>query len=146
MKTTDFTQAFINANNAVIDNKPALVMTHALRQLIKACEEKITELSDEALDQALKTLDAEGKRQGEFTYEGLRFQLQVNETYDFSNYSRYKGADAIRWREKKEQQDQAKKYSAALTREMKGIVDGFVATHPDWQPDEIKCILKCIAE
>ncbi len=51
---------------------------------------------------------------------------------------------AIRWRQKNEQKEQSRKYQAALTREMKGITDGFVATHPDWTPDEIKLTVKVI--
>ena len=72
------------------------------------------------------------------------FQLQLTEVIDFSDYHRYKGEDAVRWREKKAAQDQAKKYSAALTKEMKGIVDAFVAQHPHWEPDEVKATVKCI--
>ena len=146
MKTTDFTQAFINANDAVINNASPLTQTFHLRQLIKACEDRITELSDEAIQQAVEILNQESRVQGEFVFEGNKFQLQRTEVYDLTNYNRYKDEESQRWRTKKAAQDNAKKYSAALTREMKGILDGFVATHPDWTPDEVKCILKCIAE
>ena len=45
---------------------------------------------------------------------------------------------------KKAAQDQSKKYSSALTKEMKGIVEAFVAQHPDWEPDEVKLTVKCL--
>ena len=67
-----------------------------------------------------------------------------NANFYSGNYNRYKGEDAIRWRQKNEQKEQSRKYQAALTREMKGITDGFVATHPDWTPDDIKLTVKVI--
>ena len=42
-------------------------------------------------------------------------------------------------------QEQNKRYSAGLTKEMKGIVDAFVAQHPDWEPDEIKLTVKVLS-
>ena len=112
-----------------------------LRAQEKAIKARIDEVSGEATKEAL-SLAPEG---GEFEVEGVgTFQLQLTEVIDFSDYHRYKGEDAVRWREKKAAQDQAKKYSAALTKEMKGIVDAFVAQHPHWEPDEIKATVKCI--
>ena len=112
-----------------------------LRAQEKAIKARIDEVSEEATKEAL-VFAPEG---GEFEVEGVgTFQLQLTEVIDFSDYHRYKGEDAVRWREKKAAQDQAKKYSAALTKEMKGIVDAFVAQHPHWEPDEIKATVKCI--
>jgi hypothetical protein len=112
-----------------------------LRAQEKAIKARIDEISGEAAKEALE-IAPEG---GEFEVEGVgTFQLQLTEVFDFSNHHRYKGEDAVRWREKKAAQDQAKKYSAALTKEMKGIVDAFVAQNPDWEPDEIKATVKVI--
>ena len=112
-----------------------------LRAQEKAIKARIDEVSEEATKEALE-IAPEG---GEFEVEGVgTFQLQLTEVIDFSDYHRYKGEDAVHWREKKAAQDQAKKYSAALTKEMKGIVDAFVAQHPHWEPDEIKATVKCI--
>ena len=111
-----------------------------LRNTIKACEARIDEISDQATEEAI-VLAPNG---GEFIAEGHRFQLQKTDVIDMSNYSRYKGEDAVRWRQKKAAQDQSKKYSSALTKEMKGIVEAFVAQHPDWEPDEVKLTVKCL--
>jgi len=119
----------------------ALQELRTLRQTIKACEARINEISDAATEEAV----ALAPNGGEFTIEGVgTFQLQRTEVIDMSNHHRYKDKDAKRWRTKKAAQDRSKKYSAALTKEMKGIVDAFVAQHPDWEPDEVKLTVKCI--
>ena len=118
-----------------------LKLLRSLRTQEKALKARIDEISTEATNEALKI----APKGGEFEVEGVgTFQLQLTEVIDFSDYHRYKGKDAVRWREKKAEQDQAKKYSAALTKEMKGIVDAFVAQNPDWEPDEIKATVKVI--
>ena len=122
------------------NNYPALHELHTLRQTIKSAESRISTISNQATAEAL-LLAPDG---GEFTADGLTFQLQRTEVIDMSNHHRYKDKDAKRWRTKKAAQDRSKKYSAALTKEMKGIVDAFVAQHPDWEPDEIKLTVKCL--
>ena len=112
----------------------------SLRNQEKAIKARIETIMDDAKAEAI----ALAPNGGEFMVDGHRFQLQRTETFDMSNYSRYKDEEAKRWRTKKAAQDQTKKYSAALTKEMKGIVDGFVATHPDWEPDEVTFVVKCI--
>ena len=115
-----------------------------LRNTIKACEARIDEISDAATKEAVAILAEKGLDRGELEAEGHKFQLQKTDVIDMSNYNRYKGEDAVRWRQKKAAQDQSKKYSSALTKEMKGIVEAFVAQHPDWEPDEVKLTVKCI--
>ena len=149
MKTIEFAEAFRFADHAVINNAHPLVQTYALRMLIEACEQRITELSDDAVKAALAILNGQGKTQGQFTTQGeypLTFQLQRTDIYDLSNYSRYKGEDAVRWRQKKTYAENSRKYVHALTTEMRAIVDAFVATHPDWEPDETRITLKCIKD
>ena len=111
-----------------------------LRNTIKAAEARIDQISDQATEEAV-ALAPDG---GEFIAEGHRFQLQKTDVIDMSDYKRYKGEDAQRWRQKKAAQDQSKKYSAALTKEMKGIIEAFVAQHPEWEPDEVKLTVKCL--
>ena len=117
-----------------------LIELRELRNTIKACEARINEISDAATEEAL-ALVPDG---GEFTVEGHTFQLQKTDIIDMSKYNRYKGEDAVRWRKKKAAQDQAKKYSSALTKEMKGIVEAFVAQHPEWEPDDTKLTVNCL--
>ena len=41
MKTIEFTQAFINANDAVLNHVDAIEETRALSELIDACKERM---------------------------------------------------------------------------------------------------------
>jgi hypothetical protein len=124
---------------------PNLTEMRTLRSTIKAAEARINQISGPATQEAVDILAAKGLDRGEFTVPGVgTFQLQRTDVIDMSNHHRYKDEDAQRWRTKKAAQDQSKKYSAALTKEMKGIVDAFVAQHPDWEPDDIKTVLKCL--
>ena len=118
----------------------ALQELRTLRKTIKAAETRISEISDQATAEALEL----APNCGEFTDEGHTFQLQRTEVIDMTDYNRYKGEDAKRWRQKKAAQDQSKKYTSALTREMKGIVEAFVAQHPEWEPDDVKLTVKCL--
>ena len=118
----------------------ALQELRELRNQEKAIKARIDEISDAATEEAV-ALAPDG---GEFTVDGHRFQLQRTEVIDMTDYNRYKGEDAKRWRQKKAAQDQARKYASALTKEMKGITDAFVATHPDWEPDDVKLTVKCL--
>ena len=116
-----------------------------LRTQEKAIKAQIDSISDAATSEAVAILAAKGQDRGEFDVPGIgTFQLQRTDVIDMSNYNRYKGKDAIRWRKKNEQKNQSSKYQTALTKEMKGITDAFVATHPDWEPDEVKLIVKVI--
>ncbi len=117
-----------------------LLELHALRMQERAIKARIDEISNAATEEAAILLPSGG----EFTVDGHRFQLQRTEVIDMSNYNRYKGEDAQRWRQRKAAQDQSKNYSSALTKEMKGIVDAFIAQHPDWAPDEVKLTVKVI--
>lgn len=121
-------------------NFPALNELFALRQTIKMAESRIATISDLALSEALQLAPTGG----EFKADGHSFQLQRTEVIDMSDYHRYKDEDAVRWRKKKAEQDAARKKAAALTREMKGITEAFAADHPEWQPDEVKLVVKCI--
>ena len=122
-----------------------LTLLHALRAQEKALKARIESVSDAATTEAVAFLAAKGLEKGEFSIPGVgTFQLQRTDVIDMTNYNRYKGEDAIRWRQKNEQKEQSRKYQAALTREMKGITDAFVASHPDWSPDEIKLTVKVI--
>ena len=115
-----------------------------LRNTIKACEARIDEISDAATEEAVAILTEKGLDRGELEADGHKFQLQRTDVIDMTDYNRYKGEDAKRWRQKKAAQDQARKYASALTKEMKGITDAFVATHPDWEPDEVKLTVKVL--
>ena len=122
-----------------------LKLLRELRTQEKALKARIDEILSEAADEAVIILAAKGLDRGEFTVPGLgTYQLQRTEVIDMTDYNRYKGEDAKRWRQKKAAQDQSKKYTSALTREMKGIVEAFVAQHPEWEPDDVKLTVKCL--
>ena len=122
----------------------ALQELRQLRDTIKAAEARIDKISNQATEEAIAILAEQGLDRGELEADGKRYQLQRTDVIDMSNYKRYKSEEAVRWRQKKAAQDQARKYASALTKEMKGIVDGFIAQHPDWEPDEVKLTVKCL--
>ena len=111
-----------------------------LRNQEKAIKARIDEISDEATQEAV-AIEPDG---GEFEVEGQKYQLQRTEVIDMMNSRRYKGEDAKRWRSLAGQRDFAKKTASAYTKEMGAIVKAFVATHPDWEADEIKLTVKII--
>ena len=123
---------------------PNLSELRDLRAQEKAIKARIEQISNDATKEALSILARDNKDHGELTADGHKFQVQMTTVIDMSDFRRYKGEDAIRWRTKKEAQDQTKKYSAALTKEMKAITDGFITMHPDWTPDDTKVTIKCI--
>ena len=123
---------------------PNLSELRDLRAQEKAIKARIEQISDDATKEALSILARDDKDHGELIADGHKFQVQMTTVIDMSDFRRYKGEDAIRWRTKKEAQDQSKKYSAALTKEMKAITDGFIAMHPDWALAETKFTIKCI--
>ena len=122
-----------------------LKLLRELRTQEKSLKARIDQIMSAAADEAVSILASQGLDRGEFTIPGVgTFQLQRTDVIDMSNFKRYKGEEAIRWRQKNEQKEQSRKYQVALTKEMKGIIDAFVATHPDWAPDEIKLTVKCL--
>ena len=117
-----------------------LIELHALRMQEKAIKARINAILPAAEEEAL-SLAPNG---GQFTHEGLTFQLQLTDVIDFSDHHRYKGEEAVLWRKKKQAQDLSKNYTKALTEEMSGLIDSFRKTHPNWQPDEVKKVVKCL--
>ena len=111
-----------------------------LREQEKAIKARIDAISDEATEEAV-ALAPDG---GEFEVEGQKYQLQRTEVIDMMNSRRYKGEDAKRWRSLAGQRDFAKKTASAYTKEMAAIVKAFIATHPDWEADEVKLTVKVI--
>ena len=111
-----------------------------LRNQEKAIKARIDEISDEATQEAV-AIAPDG---GEFEVDGQKYQLQRTEVIDMMNSRRYKGEDAKRWRSLAGQRDFAKKTASAYSKEMGAIVKAFVATHRDWEADEIKLTVKVI--
>ena len=152
MKTIDFITALQEVNAATMNNESALIQTHALRRLMSACDDRITELSDNAIEEATAILtNIEHKSQGEFTcyqQDGTPrlFQLQITEKYDFSKSDKYTDKQCQDWRAVKREQDALKRQSSAMTKQLNGIVEAYIAAHPRTTPDEVKPIIKCITK
>lgn len=88
-----------------------LKLLRSLRTQEKAIKARIDEISTEATNEAVAILSSKGLDRGEFTIPGAgTFQLQRTDVIDMTNYNRYKGEDAIRWRQKNEQKEQSRKY------------------------------------
>ena len=131
--------ALVNANNANLDQSVSpLTELWSLRKLIKAAEERLKEISDDALQEALTYTES-----GQFVHDQHTFQLQQTCTFDFSDYHRYNTPDAAAWREKQREKAELQKRVSALTASMKTIMDNYGVLN-DKEPDETKLIIKVI--
>lgn len=138
-KNTTLRSALINANEInLMDSVSPLTELWSLRRLIKAAEERIKEISDDALQEALTYTES-----GQFTHEGHTFQIQQTCTFDFSDYHRHNTPDAATWREKQREKAELQKRASALTASMKTIMDNYAVLY-NKEPDEIKLTLKVI--
>ena len=115
-----------------------------LRNEEKNIKARIDAVSDAATAEAVAILAEQNRDCGEFEINGLKYQLQSTQVFDFGNYNRYKGEHAVRWRELSKQRDFARATAAADTKEMTALVKSFAKQHPDWEPDEVKLTVKVI--
>ena len=138
-KKSTLRQALINANEANLDQSVSpLTELWSLRKLIKAAEERLKDISDDALHEALTYTES-----GQFMHEGHTFQIQQTCTFDFSDYHRYNTSDAAAWREKQREKAELQKKVSALTASMKTIMDNYGVLN-DKEPDEVKLTVKVI--
>ena len=152
MTTFEFTQAFINANDAVLNHVDPIEETRALSELIDACKERMVEIKPDAVELAQKLMaeqggafEHSGKKCSEFEHKGKFYQLQVDETFDFADKKeRYNDPIAAQWRAKAEEQKGLKASVSALTSEMKGLLKSWRLTHPKRVPDAITYTFKVL--
>ena len=146
MSTFEFTQAFINANNAVLNHVDPIEETRALHELIDACKERMTEIKLDAVALAQQVMQENNVEGSEFEYKGKCYQLTVDENFDFTNYSKYNDATAALWRAKADEQKGLKSKVSALTSEMKGLLKSWRLLHPNRTPDSISYTFKVLSK
>ena len=144
MTSYEFTQAFINANDAVLNHVDAIEETRALSELIDACKERMTEIKPDAVELAQQLMAEQQVTGSEFEHNGKCYQLQLDETFDFADYKRYNDATAALWRAKAEEQKGLKTSVSALTSEMKGLLKSWRLQHPKRIPDSISYTFKVL--
>ena len=144
MTTFEFTQAFINANDAVLNHVDAIEETRALSELIDACKDRMAEIKPDAVALAQQTMAEQQVTGSEFEHNGKYYQLQLDETFDFADYKRYNDATAALWRAKAEEQKGLKASVSALTSEMKGLLKSWRLQHPKRLPDSISYTFKVL--
>ena len=116
-----------------------------LRIQEKAIKARIDEISTAATNEAVAILAAQGLEKGEFTIPGVgTFQLQRTEVFDFADYKKYKGQEAVNWREKAKEKLRLQNLVKACTAAMNGLIKTFIELNPDKEPDEIKLTVKVI--
>ena len=83
MNTYEFTQAFINANDAVLNHVDAIEETRALSELIDACKERMAEIKPEAVELAQKVMAENHVDGSEFEYKGIsaKYHLHIPELF-----------------------------------------------------------------
>ena len=145
MNTYEFTQAFINANDAVLNHVDAIEETRALSELIDACKERMAEIKPDAVELAQRVMAENHVEGSEFEYKGKLYQLQVDETFEFAEKkSQYNDAIAAQWRAKAEEQKGLKASVSALTSEMKGLLKSWRLQHPKREPDSVSYTFKVL--
>ena len=145
MNTYEFTEAFIRANDAVLNHVDAIEETRALSELIDACKERMAEIKPDAVELAQKVMAENHIEGSEFEYKGKFYQLQVDETFEFIDQKeRYNDAIAAQWRAKAEEQKGLKASVSALTSEMKGLLKSWRLQYPKRVPDSISYTFKVL--
>ena len=144
MTSFEFTQAFINANDAVLNHVDAIEETRALSELIDACKDRMAEIKPDAVTLAQQLMAEQQVTGSEFEHNGKYYQLQLDETFDFADYKRYNDATAALWRAKAEEQKGLKASVSALTSEMKGLLKSWRLQHPKRLPDSISYTFKVL--
>ena len=129
-------------NRALVAQKTDnLKELRSLRIQEKAIKARIDAISNAATDEAL-ALAPEG---GEFTIPDVgTFQLQVTESFDLSDYRKYKEPEAVQWRENAREKFKEQNCVKARTAIMAGLVKTFAQLYPDKEPDELKMTVKVI--
>ena len=116
-----------------------------LRNQEKAIKARIDEISTEATNEAVAILAEKGQDRGEFEVDGVgTFQLQRTDVFNLADYNKYKGEEAVKWRENAKEKVKEQNLVKARTAIMNGYVKTFVELNPDKQPDEIKLTVKVI--
>ena len=115
-----------------------------LRIQEKAIKARIDAVSNDAEQEALAILAAQGKDRGEFEVDGQKFQLQRTDVFNFSDYRRYPQEQAVKWRENAKEKFREQNLVKARTAVMNGYMKTFVELYPDKEPDEIKLTVKVI--
>ena len=144
MNAYEFTQAFVNANDAVLNHVDAIEETRALSELIDACKERMAEIKPDAVELAQRVMAENHVEGSEFEYKGKLYQLQVDESFEFADYKRYNDATAALWRAKAEEQKGLKASVSALTSEMKGLLKSWRLQHPKREPDSVSYTFKVL--
>ena len=123
----------------------ALLELRTLRTQEKAIKARIDEISTEATNEAVAILAKKGQDRGEFEVDGVgTFQLQRTDVFNLADYNKYKGEEAVKWRENAKEKVKEQNLVKARTAIMNGYVKTFVELNPDKQPDEIKLTVKVI--
>lgn len=124
-----------------------LELLRELRIQEKTLKARIDEISDAATEEAVAILASKHLDRGEFGILGLGvFQLQRTDVFNLDDYNKYKSAEAVAWRAKNKDKKELQKQAKACTAAMDGFLKTFTELNPDKEPDEVKIVLKVIAD
>ena len=117
----------------------------SLRNQEKAIKAQIDQVIDAATEEAVACLAEQGLDRGEFEVPGVgKFQLQRTDVFNFADYNKYKGEEAVNWRAKAKEKLRLQNLAKACTAAMAGFLKTFTELNPDKEPDEIKLTVKVI--
>jgi len=133
------------SKKSAIMNTQNLKLLRSLRIQEKALKARIDQISPLAADEAVAILAEKGQDRGEFEVEGVgTFQLQRTDVFDLSDYNKYKGEEAVNWRQEAKKKLRLQNMVKACTASMAGFLKTFVELNPDKEPDEVKLTVKCV--
>ena len=122
-----------------------LMELRTLRAEEKAIKARINEISGAAAQEAVDILAWENRDRGQFTTpDGSTFQLQRTDVYDLTDYNKYKGEDAILWRETLSRKQELQEQVKGCTAKMDGLLKSWQSNHKDWEPDEVQLTVKVV--
>ena len=122
-----------------------LILLRELRIQEKDIKARINAISDDATSEAVAILAEKGLEKGEFTIPDVgTFQLQRTDVFDLADYKKYKGEEAVNWREKAKEKLRLQNLVKGCTASMAGFLKTFVELYPDKEPDEIKLTVKVV--
>ena len=140
-----FLEDWTKLTDELIEMGSYLEEYHILRRVAKRVEERIKEISEDALREAMEILQSEtpARESGAFEYGGMQFEVSAKPVYDFVDHAnRYTMEEGVEYRKLAQEKQRLAELSKAKTDKMASITRCFKTEHPDWTPDWTELTLK----
>ena len=119
---------------------------HILRRVAKRVEERIKEISEDALREAMEILQSEtpARESGAFEFNDLQFEVSARPVFDFIGHpQKYANGEGAEYRVLAAEKKTLAEQSSARTRRMANIMKDYSVFHPNVEPDWTELTLRC---